>query len=228
MGVRIETESLSAFNRNIHAVTLHRAILSLCETGWTHVSVLLLRTIMECSANCLAIINNDLPEYMALKYLYHPYIQILRDNGYPAEKRKKAKTDIEKGIGNLKDEAIKQKARRYVDSARLSIFWFMPEEKNISSIINNYGSKELKFVYGAFSMSVHAGHLGMFMLKDDPDDININPSDNPRNAKIALILSCRWLLELLHIRNLHEELGFDSEYNEFLKRILATEGEVRG
>ena len=105
---------------------------------------------------------------------------------------------------------------------------FRAEEKGVSSIINNYGSEERKFVYEAYSMSAHAGHLGMFMLKDDPDDISINPSDNPRNTKIALIESCRWFLELLYIRNVYEELGFDSEYSKLSERILATEGEVRG
>lgn len=211
-----------------YAVTLHRAILSLCEEGWTHISAILLRTIMECSANCLAIINNEFPEYMAFKYLYHPYLQIYRDDGYPENKREKAKIDIEQGIDNLKDETVKQKARNYIDSDRVDIFWFKPEERGISAIINKYGSDELKFVYGTLSMSAHAGHLGMFLYKDNPDDINIDPSENPRNTKIALISSCRWLLELLYIRNVSEELGFDSEYYEFLERILATEKEVRG
>lgn len=210
-----------------YGVTLHRAILSLCESGWTHISAFLLRTILECSANCLAIINNAFPEYMAFKYLYHPYLQISRDNGYTEDIREKAKVDIEHGLDNLKDETVKQKARHYIDSNRINIFWFRPEERAVSAIINNYGSDELKFVYGTFSMSAHAGHLGTLLFKDNPDDIDINPTENPRKTKIVLIASCRWLLELLRIRNVYEELGFDSEYNEFLGRILATEKDVR-
>ena len=210
-----------------YAVTLHRSILTLCETGWTHASALLLRTIMECSANCLAIINNEYPEYMAFKYLCHPYIQIFRDNGYATDKRTNAKYEIENAIHNLKDEIIKQKARRYVDSKNLNIYWFMPEEKGISSIINKYGNAELKFAYGVYSMSAHAGHLGMFMFKDNPDDISINPTENPRKTKAVLISSCRWLLELLYMRNVNEILGFDAEYCELLRRILDKEQELK-
>lgn len=229
-----ETEShvgtlvhIAFYKMAAYAVTLHRSILTLCEAGWTHVSPILLRTIMECSANCLAIINNDLPEYMAFKYLYHPYIQILRDEGYPEDRRAKAKSDIEAGIENLKDEKVKEKVRQYIDIGRIDIFWFKPEESGISLIIEKYGSKELGFTYGAYSMSAHAGHLGMFLLKDNPDDIKINPAENPIKTKVALVSSCRWLLELLYIRNSYEGLGFDSEYGIFLEKILATEGEVR-
>jgi len=219
----IEANVYTAFYKIIaYAVTLHRAILSFCEAGWTHISAILLRTIMECSANCLAIINNEFPEYMAFKYLYHPYFQFFRDDGYPENKREKAKIDIEQGIDNLKDEIVKQKARHYIDSDRIDIFWFRPEERGVSAIINNYGSDELKYVYGTYSMSAHAGHLGMFLFKDNPDEININPSENPRKTKLALIESCKWLLELLYIRNVFEDLGFDSEFSDFFERIEAS------
>ena len=211
-----------------YAVTLHRGIRTLCEEGWTHLSAILLRTIMECAANYIAIVNNELPEYMAFKYLYHPYLQIFKDEGYPESKRAEAKSNVEEGFNNLIDESVKQKARQFIDLDRQDIFWFKPEEGGVSSIINRYGSNELKFSYGAFSTSVHAGHLGMFMFKDSPDDININPSENPHKTKFVLVTSCRWLLELLYIRDVSEELGFGSEYNEFLARILATENEVRG
>jgi hypothetical protein len=226
---RIGANVYAAFYKIIaYGVTLHRAILSLCEAGWTHISAILLRTILECSANCLAIVNNEFPEYMAFKYLYHPYLQIFRDDGYPDDKREKAKIDIEQGIKNLKDETIKRKATQYINLNKINVFWFNPEEKGVSTIINNYGDSELKFTYGALSMSAHAGHLGMFLFKNNSDDIDINPTENPRKTKGALVASCRWLLELLRIRNVYEELGFDSEYKQFLERILATEKDVTG
>jgi hypothetical protein len=143
-------------------------------------------------------------------------------------KRKRSKIDIEQGINNLKNETVKQKAIKYVNSDRLYIFWFKTEESSVSSIVDNYGSGELKFVYGSLSMSAHAGHLGMLLFKDNPDDISIDPSENPKKTKFAIIASCRLLLELLYIRIVYEKLGYDTEYDDFLKRILAFEDEVRG
>lgn len=218
----------SFYKIHAYAVTLHRAILTLCKEGWTHISAILLRTILECSVNCIAIANNEFSEYMAFKYLYHPYIQIMRDNNYPENEREKAKIDIEQGIENLEDETLKEKANNYVNSDRLDIFWFKPEESSVSSIINNYGSTELKFVYSSLSMSAHAGHLGIFLFKDDPDNIEINPSENPKKSRLALIASCRWLLELFYFRNIYENLGHESEYYEFLEEILAFEQKVKG
>lgn len=211
-----------------YAVTLHRAILSLCESGWTHITPILLRTIMECSGNCLAIVNNEDPEYMAFKYLYHPYIQLWQDEEYPLGKREKAKIDIEKGLEGLEDEARRKRAKEYCDSRKIGIYWFQPEERGPSDIIKKYGSYELKFVYGVYSMTAHAGHFGIFGYKDNSDDIGIDASKNPEKTKSALISSSRLLLELLYIRNYYEKLGLDIWYKKILAEILETEKGVRG
>jgi len=203
-----------------YGTTIHRAVLTLCMSGWTHINAILLRTLIECSVNCLAITNNEYPDYMAFKYLYHPHVQIIRDRNYQDKDRKSARLEIETAIKNLKNKSLQDKANDYIKSNRIDYFWFKPEEKGISSIINDYGSNSLKSVYGTFSSSIHAGHLGLFFLKDDPDDININPCENPIKSKFALVTSCRLLLELLDIRNSFEGLGYYSEYEKFLKRIL--------
>jgi len=208
------------FKITAYGITLHRSILTLCESGWTHITTVLLRSLIECSVNCLAIINNDFPNYMAFKYLYHPYIQIMKDNEYKQEDREKARLEIEKAIKDLNNTSLQDKANDYVNSNRLDNFWFKPDENGIGSIIKKYGGKEIRFVYGTLSMPVHASHLGLFLFKDDSDDIDINPCENPKMSKSALIMSCRLLVELLNIRNSYERLGFDSEYDKFKKRIL--------
>jgi len=210
-----------------YAIRLHRAGLCLCEAGWTPITTILLRTVMECAANCLAIINNECPEYMAFKYFYHPIMQIKLDEGYPMEKRNKADIDLRQGVQSLGDEAAKQKATQFMEKDRIKVFWFRPEENGVSAIIKKYGSVELKHVYSTLSMSTHAGHLGMVLFQDNPDEITIEPSHNPVKELLSLVMSCRLVLELLEIRNNYEGLGFEVDYQDFLYRIIATEDAVR-
>lgn len=212
----------TAFCRiNAFGIILHRAVKTLCEEGWTQVSPLLLRTIMECSANCLAIIRNDFPEYMAFRYLYFEYVSRFRDKNTPASLKEKAKIDIAKGLESIEDSTAKEKAERFVSRDKLKTFWFQQKKETVSKIIELYGSAELRENYGFLSMSVHAGHFGMFLFKDDPDDIDINPCENPRNTIAAILYSSRMLLELLMIRNTYEELGLDSEYERLYERIMS-------
>ena len=206
------------------AVTIHQAILTLCDGGWTHVTPILLRTMIECITNCLAIIKNEFPEYMAFKYCCHSSFQILKDNAFPYPKhiRRNAKETIEQWINMLKDKGVKQKAVQYIESGRLFKFWFFPQEKSVSKIINKYGRDYLKkFAYEGLSISTHAGYLGLSLFKDNPDDITKNPIENPIKTKYSLSMSCHLLLDLLSIRNDYEKLGYDFEYNQFLKRLLA-------
>lgn len=206
---------------NAYGIILHRAIKTLCESGWTHVTPCLLRTIMECSANCLAIINNEYPEYMAFKYFYKEYVKILRDERTSDPLKEKNLIDINQGIEHIADLTAKEKANRFVAEGNVNRFWFKPEEAGVSNIIEDYGSRNLIGLYGDLSMSVHAGHLGLFLFKDDPDDIEINPCENPRGTKLVIPLSCRLLLELLLIRNSYEKLGLDSEYERLYERLMS-------
>jgi len=223
----IESNVHAAFYKiNAYAVTLHRAIFSLCEDGWTHITPLLLRTIMECSSNCLAIVHNELHEYMAFKYLYYEYLKAYQDKTSSIETKKKSLSDIKQGISHIKNLSAKKTAEEYIKQEQSYIFWFKPEENSVSSIISDYGSSELKDVYGFLSWSVHATHFGLFAFKDNPDDIDINPCENPNKTKLAIVFSCRLLLELLRIRYVYEGLRFSSEYDRFMERIFAFEKET--
>lgn len=211
-----------------NAITLHRAIKSLCEDGWAHVSPILLRTLLESSANCLAVVNHKFSEYMAFKYLYHPSIASLRDNRISENLKEEANREIEQGISKISNQEEVEEARKLISNKKSYIFWFQPEKNTVSSIIDEYGGEDMKYIYKIFSTSVHAGHFGMFFFRENSDDININPSENPKKAEIALMSSNRYLLEFFYIRNQSEDLGFESKYKEFLDRILSFEKEVRG
>ena len=216
------------YKLNAFAITLHRAVFSLCNEGWTHITPILLRTIIDCSANCLVIIRNEYPEYMAFKYFYYDYVRVLGDNSTSESLKQKSRHDIEQGLNIIQNPTAKKKAERFVRKGEVRIFWFTKEENSYSDIIRKYGNEVIKSAWGELSKAVHAAHFGLFFFKDNPDDINIDPEENPNKTKLSLIISCRLLLELLNIRNEYEDLGFDSEYNQFMKKILAFENDVRG
>jgi hypothetical protein len=153
---------------NSDAICLHRAVLSLCGEGWAPITPILLRPMMECSSNCLAIIKNSCPEFMAYKYIHHSLLQMILDSEYPKDKSAAARSEMEGDIEYLVDASAKAKARGYIDAESVDIFWFKPEEKSVSKIIKNFGSAELKSIYGTLSISVHAGYYGMSLFKDDP------------------------------------------------------------
>ncbi len=209
------------------AVNIHQAILTLCDGGWAHIAPILLRTMMEYIANCLAIINNEFPEYMAFKYCCHSFFQILKDNAFPEYRRRNAKETIEQWINMLKDKEAKQKAVQYIKSGTPHIFWFKPDENGVSAIIDKYIGGDLMFAYRGLSISTHAGYLGLSLFKDNPDDITIEPIVNLRKTKSTLYMSCRLLLKLLSIRNDYEKLGHDFECNKFHERMLALKNEVQ-
>jgi hypothetical protein len=206
---------------NAFAITLHRAVITLCEGGWSHTTPLLIRAILECSANCLALINNDSPEYMAFKYLYFPYLEILKDKGSSEELKAKIVTDLETGLNNITDSEVKRRAEEFVDGKEIFNRWFMKEEKSITSIVKKYGGEEMLFVYGALSTATHGYHFGMGLFKDNSDIVTINPMENPERSKAAILFSSRHLLEHLHIRNQYETLGLESEYSSLLDKILS-------
>ena len=110
---KVQSKSASKYNNDSHVEikvyyalnriysygrSLHEAIFSLCNAGWVHVTPILMRSILECSVNFLAIINSKEPEFMAFKFLYHSHIRFFRDHNFPKDYRNKAKKKIEKGI----------------------------------------------------------------------------------------------------------------------------------
>ena len=222
----IEDHVYMAFYRLIvYGITLHRAILSLCQEGWTHITPILIRTLMDCSVNCLAIVKNELPEYMAFKYLYSSYIKVRNDNNAFKSIKEKATIDLDTGIDHIKNPSVKNKAIEFINKGKIGAYWFNPEEKSPGAVVEHYGSHELKFQYHSFSMSVHGTHLGLFLFKDNPDEIDTNPCENPRSTKNAIIISSRHLLELINIRNEYEQLGFDLAYKSLQAKVLAFKDE---
>src|SRR5258708_26184518 len=70
------------------AVVTHRSIRSLCETGWTQLSPILIRTLLDVLASSYAIVSKCKDtEYMAFKFICSYLIQAIGDPDTPDELR---------------------------------------------------------------------------------------------------------------------------------------------
>ena len=62
-------------------IVTHRSIRSLCETGWTQVSPILIRTLLDLLASCYAIVSKyEDAEFMAFKFMGSDLIKAVRDS----------------------------------------------------------------------------------------------------------------------------------------------------
>jgi hypothetical protein len=207
-----------------YVITLHRAALALCESGWTHITPLLLRAMMESSVNYLTVINNDKPEYMAFKYFSYDYFVPLLSPDAQESTKTKALSEIRHCISLISWSEERQEAERFVNILRARgkpfTFWFQPGRNLngigdcIEAVADEDMKKELRFFYKALSATVHGTHMGMVMYKDDPNDLNISPSENPQRTIGMLLISCKLLLEFLRCRCDFEGLELEPRYSE--------------
>lgn len=243
-GVMVQTESTDKFNKehhieaavydsfsllNSYAIRTHKAILCLCNEGWTDITPILLRAIMECSINLLAIANYELPEYMAFKYLSHDLLKLIRDNYYSEKLREEGRRDLRKGLNNIENPAVHQRAEESIKREKLYTYWFQPEFKRVSEIIKKFGRQELKSelqnAYNTLSTSIHAASLGTVIFKDIPEKVNIEPCENPRRTRDAILASCKLLLDLFVIRNDYEDLKCDLVYQGIYDDLVIIKNE---
>jgi len=211
-----------------YVVTLHRATLALCESGWTHTTPLLLRAMMESTVNYLTVINNEKAEYMAFKYFSHDYFGPLLSPEAQESTRTKALSDIHHCIGLISRSEERQEAERFIDLLRARgkpfTYWFQPSPNLngvgdcIEAVADEDMKKELRFVYKALSATVHGTHMGMVMYKDDPNDLNTNPGENPQRTIGVLLISCKLLLEFLTCRCDFEQPDLGPRYSELFDR----------
>jgi len=181
---------------------------------------------MESTVNYLTVVNNDRPEYMAFKFFSQDYFVPFLSPEAQESTKTKALRDIRHCIGLISRSEEREEAERFRDAlttrGRPFTFWFQPELNRLGDCIEAVADEEMKeglrFVYKALSMSVHGTHMGMVMFKDDPNDLSINPSENPQRTIGALLISCKLLLEFLRCRCDFERLDLESRFSSLLDK----------
>jgi len=191
---------LALANLQMRAITIHRSIRTLCEAGWTPVTVILIRTLLDIYVNCLgiAIVQED-SEFMAFRFLFAFQLGRVNDTTLPKEVRRRHLAEIEQAILKLPSGDQARATALLSDSTRKN-YWFQPEFSSPSELLKRTEG-EMPFLYRTFSGSAHGGIVGLSLLDDDPDKPDINPKNHPRTTALAIAGSSRLLLEISFLRD---------------------------
>lgn len=206
------------------AVVLDRSILSLCEDGWASVAPIILRSLLECFTNSIAIVKKE-SEYMAFKFYACDLLNSLLDEDFSKEAK-----DFNMGQVNFQLKRLnpqdQERAEKYksefLKRGKLRSYWYRPEYQTIKDIFKACDNKGLEWykVYKDFSMAIHSGFIGLGIFKDKPDKRDINPRKDLKAIKMALVSSSRLLLEITSVREQFENLNLHSEVKQLTAELL--------
>lgn len=214
---RLSHTALSALHRR--GVILHRSIRSLCETGWTSTSPVLIRTLLDILVNCYAIVSvGDDAEYMAFKFMASYLIQAINDADTSEELRKHHREQLEKLQQQFEGEERKR-VDEFVSNFKPRAYWYQPEYSAPGKIIQG-AMPRLFALYRQFSGSVHGSFIGSVLFDDAPDEVSINPKEHPRRTRDAVVASSRLLLDISWARATFELGTDDTEYRRIVKTFI--------
>ncbi|MCX5695623.1 MAG: DUF5677 domain-containing protein [Candidatus Omnitrophica bacterium] len=206
------------------AVILDRSILSMCEDGWVSVAPVIIRSLLECFTNSVAIVKKD-SEYMAFKFYAHDLL-----NSYLDEDFNEYEKDFNMGQVNFQlnrlNPQYKKRAEEYksefIKKGKLRNFWYKPEYEKIEDIFRVCDNQGLEWyrIYKKFSMATHSSFIGLGLFKEKPDKRDVNPRADLETAKMALVSSSRLLLEITNIRGQFEDLNLHSEVKQLIAELL--------
>jgi hypothetical protein len=214
------SEALNALAFN--AVLAHRGVRTLCEEGWTPLTPILNRTLIDIFANCIAVLNRpEQADYMGFKYISDFHRKWLSIPEITEPERAAANAAIEMFVGRL-SPGDQDKARELIREGRPRTYWFQPEYNTTRELLE-VSPHDIHGIYKLFSPVSHGGFSGKLLFNDDPGSEDIEPRQHPRNTQRAIVASSRLLLEVCYVRDHWDNLGAAEEaYNELVVRINAS------
>jgi hypothetical protein len=207
------------------AVRVHRAIGSLADAGWPGESAPLLRTELDIAVSCLAIARSSDPERAALRYQLAGLRRYNRDRGFSSAARTKFKLGVKYHLARLRPEqrdlaadVLKEKDRPY---------WYAQEFGTPTDVLRRFASPDILWNYLQLSGAAHGSFVGLRLHREDPDVFGIDPdARGPRTVATDLV-SCKYTLETLVIRNKSESLGFEERIAELDTKIRVAAEDLR-
>jgi hypothetical protein len=211
--------SLALANLLYIAILAHRSIRTLCEEGWTTVAPIIMRTMLDMSANCMAIVKHPRPDYMGFKYLFSFHIKQANEPGVPSNHRRVFQEQTEAYVLRL-DERDQADAMALVKRGKQRGYWFEPEFKSTKQLLK-LATVDIYSIYELLSGPAHGGWSGQALFNDDPTVQDINPRAHPRWSVEAIRSSSRLLLEMAYARDGWDHTGFVDEYKRLVRQNSA-------
>lgn len=121
----IASEALNVLAFN--SILTHRSVRTLCEEGWTPVTAVLNRTLMDLFANCVAVANTPADaDYMGFKYLTHFFRKWLTDPHLTGPERTHVTQIIDELVSRLRP-TDQTRARLLLGEPEPTVYWYQPE-----------------------------------------------------------------------------------------------------
>jgi hypothetical protein len=219
--------SRSAFQTlTMDAVRVHRAVGALVDIGWPGEAAALLRTEIDIAVSCLALNHSAEPEVAAFRYFIAGLRRHHRDQSFSPQSRARFRANIRAYVERLRPElrakaiqVLKEKDRPY---------WFSEEFSSPTDILTRFSHAEVLWNYAQLSGAAHGSFVGLRLHRGDPDVISIDPDPQGPRSLSADLLSCRFTLETLTIRDITESLGFGDRIAELVAKIRVAADHLRG
>ena len=201
---------------SIDCLALHGAVRDACAAGWAIVAPMLLRTQIELLLGYTAIANaRERSELLAYKYYFLSTKAVLRLPGLPSDKRKRQKGEA----GRFREHVpqnLRAEAQDFVRKGRIESYWYSPDYKGPTDILDKVCSADLKDLYRAFSGGVHGGTLGIRSWRDIPDLDHPGPRGDPSAQSLAVSGSCAITMQVIHMRLIHRGITKDPVFDKLM------------
>lgn len=204
-----------------HACILYQSIFSLCESGWASITPILRRSLVECLLNEYLILKEH-NDYWAFRFYSHGFLNSLISEKDEPEVKEEARRELDKLFQQLSSSDAKR-AKDYESAflikRKYNDYWYRPDFQSARAIL----PASIYAVYQIDSSSVHSSLIGMDLSKDRPLEIGINPRDDAKSIKMALVGAFRVLYEIVNIRVQYENLDLKKESKDALQLIINLE-----
>jgi hypothetical protein len=202
------------------AISTHRGVRSLCEAGWTPLTPVLLRTMLDVLVSVYAIGKEPADaEFMGFRYMAHGLIEGMVDKNAQPEHQAINALQVAWLKSCLPVADVTRANAKIADyyDVKVPSYWYSPELPAPGVIIFQRMNR-IHDLWKGFCGSTHGSDIGAVLFADDPNNLSIVPEEHPRRTRDAIVASSRILLDISHARAQCEDVANDAAY----KHIVGT------